>query len=116
LINDEDFWGQISMSANSTEETFKKTYLIYPQWGIVFFLMGGVFLLLIGLSASFLFGISATSDRVFATEALFSGILVEIVLKKIFKRRLVISPKVEIPFIYIWPLLCLYVFIVRPFE
>lgn len=104
------------MNDNSKNETLKNTYLIYPQWGMAFFIIGAAFLIIIGLSTRVLLGLSAASDRVFAIEALFSGILVEIVLRQVFKRKLVVAPKLEIPFAYIWPLLCLYVFFVRPFE
>ena len=98
------------------ENSLKTTYIIAPQWGVLFFLIGGAFLLVIGVAIRFLLGYSAASDQVFAIEALISGLAADLVIRRFIHRRLVIAPKVEIPFMYIWPLLCLYVFIMRPFE
>lgn len=101
---------------NPKGNKLKTTYLIFPHWGALFFLMGGGFLLVIGVSVRFLLELSAASDRVFAAEALISGLATELVFRWIMHRKLVVAPKVEIPFVYLWPLLCLYVFIARPFE
>jgi|GEM_PF-6974764 len=94
----------------------KNAYVIAPHWGGLFFVIGGAVLLIIGLSVWTLFGLSAASDQVFAIEALISGFSADIILKRFMRRKLLIAPKVGIPFMYIWPLLCLYVFIVHPFE
>jgi hypothetical protein len=103
------------MDDNPNKEGLKTTYLIYPQWSALFFVIGGAFLLLIGISVRFILDLSASSDRVFAVEALLSGLLVELVFRRVLNRKLVLVPKLEIPFIYFWPLLCLYVFIAQPF-
>jgi hypothetical protein len=94
----------------------KTTYVIAPHWGILFFLIGGAFLLLIGISVRFLIGLSSASDQVFAVEALISGIAADLMFRRFMHRKLVVAPKVEIPLIYVWPLLCIYVFIAQPFE
>ena len=104
--------------SNSDEQkkALKAAYLIYPHWGTAFFVMGGVILLVIGVSVRFLLGFSAASDVVFSIEALFSGLGVDFVFRRWFGRKLVAAPKVEIPLVYLWPALCLYVMIARPFE
>ncbi len=104
------------MDNNLKKEGLKSTYLVYPHWGALFFLIGGILLLVIGVSVRYILGLSAVSDRVFAIEALLSGLLAELVFRRRLNRKLVVAPKVEIPFFYLWPLLCLYVFIARPFE
>ena len=98
------------------ENKLKDTYLIFPQWGALWFLMGGGFLLAIGVSVRFLLGLSSASDQVFAIEALISGLATDFVFRRFMRRRLVVAPKVKIPFVYLWTLLSLYVFIARPFE
>lgn len=73
-------------------------------------------LLVIGVSVRFMLGFSAASDQIFAAEALISGVATDLLLRRFKQLRLLIAPKVEIPFVYLWSLLCLYVFIARPFE
>jgi hypothetical protein len=102
------------VSAKKNEKL--STYIIYPQWGLLFFIIGGAFLLVIGLAVRFILGYSAESDQVFAIEALISGIAADQVFRRLMHRKLVIAPKVEVPFIYVWPVLCVYVFLMRPFE
>lgn len=104
------------MSNNSKKKDLKSTYIIYPHWGAFFFLAGAVVLVVIGVSVFLILGLSASSDRVFASEALLSGLIVDLGFRHILNRKLVLAPKLEIPFIYLWPLLCLYVFIFCPFE
>jgi len=101
---------------NQKEKTLTTTYIIYPHWGALFFAIGGAILIVIGVLIRFLLALSAASDMVFAVEALISGLCAEIVFHKILHRKLIVAPKVKIPFICLWPLLCLYVFIARPFE
>jgi hypothetical protein len=99
-------------NANTNGSTFelKKAYLINPIWSGLFFIIGGVIVILIGVPVRFITGLSAASDQVFAVEALVSGLLTEQVFKYWLKRKLVLAPKVEIPFHYIWPWLCVYFF------
>lgn len=106
----------MSSDAGHEKNGLKTTHIIAPHWGALFFVIGGAFLLLIGVSVRFLLGFSAASDQVFAIEALISGLAADLVFRRFMRRRLVVAPKVEVPFVYIWPLLCLYVFIARPFE
>lgn len=91
-------------------------YIISPNWAAWFFLVGGMLLLVIGVSVRFMLGLSAAADQVFAVEALMSGVATDLFLRRFKRVRLLIAPKVEIPFAYLWALLCLYVFIARPFE
>lgn len=98
------------------KQVLKSVYFINPLYAGVFFVVGFIFLLVIGISVRFLLGYSAESDRVFAMEALVSGVLTDLVLRYVMHRRLMLLPKLPIPFIYLWPLLCLYVYIARPFE
>ncbi len=105
------------MMNNSTKkEDLKVTYIIYPHWAALFSLVGGVFVVVIGVSVWLISGLSASSDRVFAIEALLSGLLVDLGFRCILNRKLVLAPKLEIPFIYLWLLLCLYVFITQPLK
>jgi hypothetical protein len=61
-------------------------------------------------------GLSAASDKVFAIEALISGLAADFIFRRFLSRKLVFAPKVEIPLVYLWPFLCAIVFIARPFE
>lgn len=98
------------------EPTPKPVYVINPLYAGLFFVVGLAFLLVIGVSVRFVLGYSAASDRVFAIEALVSGVLANLVIRYAMHRRLMLIPKLPIPFIYFWPLLCLYIYIARPFE
>ncbi len=91
--------------------------LSQPYWHALFFVIGGVLLLVVGLTATLLFGVSAADDRVFAVEALISGLLADFLFfRRLMKRKLVLLAKPQIQFSYVWPLLCIYVFLARPFE
>ncbi len=98
------------------DEERKTTYIFFPQWGALFSLIGGAILIPIGLLVWFLLDLSAASDRVFAVEALISGLLADQVFRRLFRRNLMAIPKIKIPFVYVWILLCLYVFIAQPFD
>lgn len=94
----------------------KKAYIIYPHWLALFSILGGVLVIIIGVFVRFILGLSSSSDQVFAVNALIAGILVELGFRFWLKRPLVLAPKIEIPFYFIWPLICLYIFLARPFE
>jgi hypothetical protein len=97
-------------------ERLTVTHLIYPQWSILLLVVGGVTVVVLGVLAWLVLGVSATSDRVFAIEALLSGLSADqIFFRRFLRRRLVVAPKVAIPFLYLWPLVCLYVFLAQPF-
>lgn len=98
------------------KQSAKTGYIISPNWAAWFFLVGGMLLLVIGVLVRLLLGLSAASDQVFAIEALISGAATDLLFRHFKKLRLLIAPKVGVPFIYLWSLLCLYVFIARPFE
>ncbi len=86
-------------------------------WHALFFVVGGIFLLVVGLTATLLLGVSAADDRIFAVEALVSGLLAEFLFfRRVLHKRLALLLKPQILFVYVWPLLCLYVFVTRPFE
>jgi len=94
----------------------KPACIFAPKWGALFFLIGGAFLLVMGVLVRFLLGFSARSDQVFAIEALVTGVATDLVFRRFFRCRLVVAPKIDISFLYLWLLLCLYVFFIRPFE
>ncbi len=79
-------------------------------------MIGGAITVVVGVLVRFLLGFSAASDVVFGIDALIGGVSAEFVFRRVLGRKLVVAPKVEIPFLYVWPLLCLYVMIARPFE
>lgn len=86
-------------------------------WHALFFVIGGAILLVVGLTATLLLGVSAADDRIFAVEALISGLLTEFFFfRRLLSKRLALLLKPQILFVYVWPLLCLYVFVTRPFE
>lgn len=90
--------------------------LIYPHWAALFFLAGGALVVITGALVWMVTGLSAQSDQVFAVEALVAGLGVDIILRHFFRRRLVIAPKLNIPLTFLWPLLCMYVFIFQPLS
>ena len=92
------------------------TSILNPKWATIFFVLGGVILLAVGVVVFSLTGLSAASDRVFAVEALCAGMAAIVLIKLKFKRKLVVARAIPIPLYYIWPVLCLYVFAVSPFE
>ena len=98
------------------DPSVEMTSILNPKWGTIFFVLGGVILLIVGMVVFLLTGLSATSDRVFAIEALCAGLAAIVLIKLKFKRKLVFARAIPIPLYYIWPVLCLYVFAMRPFE
>jgi hypothetical protein len=104
-------------SQDKRDEELELISLIRPHWYALFFVSGAVILIVVGLSIGITTGLSAADDRVFAVEALISGLLAEfLVFRRLLKKRLVLILKWPVPFVYFWPLLCLYVFVARPFE
>ncbi|MDY6978437.1 MAG: hypothetical protein SV201_01035 [Pseudomonadota bacterium] len=81
-------------------------YLIYPQWAGLFVVGGFLILLIVGVTANYLFGLTAKDSVVFAVEALFSGLVVDVILRKTIRRRLVVAPKLKIPNLIVWPIIC----------
>ena len=94
----------------------RQVSLLRPQWHALFFVIGGAVLIAAGLLVTILTGLSSSSDQVFAIEALFSGLTTEIIFRKVLKKRLIFLEILPIPFFYFWPILCLYIFVFRPFE
>jgi hypothetical protein len=94
----------------------RDVYFTSPLWGTVFLFAGGAILLVVGLSATIVLGVSASSDRVFAIEALIAGLSLDFVLRHFFDRQFKLSRLIPVPLLYIWPLLCGYVWLARPFE
>ena len=87
-----------------------------PHWHALFFVIGAAVLIVVGLSVTVTTGLSSASDRVFAVEAMISGLITEVIFRKSFKKQLVFMESIPVPFIVFWPLLCLYVFVFTPFE
>ena len=98
------------------KESRELASILRPRWSATFFLIGLLILLAVGVCVVLLTGLSAASDRVFAVEALVAGMGAIAVIAIRWKRRLVISRRLPIPLFLIWPVLCLYVFIARPFQ
>jgi hypothetical protein len=98
------------------DRILEETPLIAPHWGLVFILIGGALLLVIGIPVRLILGLSGASDQVFAVEAFGSGIAADLLLRRFARRKLVVAPNVGIPLLYVWSLLCGYVFVARPFE
>jgi hypothetical protein len=90
--------------------------LSQPKWHLLFMLIGVAFLLPIGILVRLALGLSAVDDRVFAVEALASGLLAELVIRRLWRRRLILFEKAPVPFLLVWVALCAYVFIARPLE
>jgi len=61
-------------------------------------------------------GISMRSDFAFGLNALLSGVVVDVVTRKKFGRRLVISRKLQYSILSVWIPLCVYIMLARPFE
>lgn len=99
---------------NKKSVNLQPVYLIYPHWALCFFVFGGAVLLIIGLSASLLLGVSAESDKVYAIEALLAGLISDFLSRKILKRKPVLAPKFELPIWILWSSTCVYIFIFEP--
>ncbi len=104
------------MKSESQNSEIEKVYLIKPLWHLLFFVIGLIILILLGISIRFITGLSSADDRVFAFEALIADLLAEYVIKKWFSKELYLFPKLNFRFFYFWILLSLYVFIFQPFE
>ena len=104
------------MNPELENKDLEKVYLITPLWHLLFFVMGAFILILIGISVRLITGLSSSDDRVFAVEALVTGLLTEIVIKKWFHKELYLFPKLNLRFYYFWIFLSFYVFIFQPFE
>ena len=103
-------------SEGSNQTDLKYAPLREPHWHALFCLLGGLILLVIGVSVRFITGLSSADDRVFALEALISGIIADFLIRKLWHRRLIFLKSFPVPFVAGWFLLCLYVFVFRPFE
>lgn len=104
------------MKSEMENNEFGKVYLIKPFWHFLFFIIGLIVLLLIGIAVRLITGLSSVDDHVFAVEALVSGLLAELIIKKWFHKELYLFPKLNIRFYYFWIVLSLYVFVFQPFE
>lgn len=105
-----------SQHLNQNNPELEDAYIINPLWAGVFFILGGVITVSLGVLVFLTTDASAASDRVFAVEALAGGLATDYVLRRFAHKRLVVGPKLIIPFVWIWPLLCLYVFIFQPLS
>lgn len=105
-----------SQPSNPGTADLQNAYIINPLWAGVFFILGGVLTVVIGVLVFLTTNASAASDQVFAVEALVGGLATDFLLRRYAHRRLVVGPKLTIPFAWIWPFLCLYVFIFQPLS
>ncbi len=90
--------------------------ILNPRWSAAFFLIGLLILIAVGVPVVLLTGLSAASDRVFAVEAFVAGMGAIAAIAIYWNRRLVVSKRLPVPLFLIWPVLCLYVFVARPFQ
>lgn len=90
--------------------------MLNPKWAALFFFGGGAVLIVLGVLVWLLSGFSAASDRVFAMEALVSGLSVIGFIRFRLHRLPILEPIMKIPFVYVWLTLCAYVFFLTPFE
>lgn len=118
MLNGANAFGKPDLEAlaGAKGKEIRDVCLDEPHWHALFFVIGGAVLLAIGLTVRFTTGLSAADDRVFAVEALASGLVVDFMFRKLLHKRLTLIAAWPTRFIYVWPLLCLFVFIVRPFE
>ncbi len=105
------------MSGNEADSADSRyAAMANPKWAALFFFGGGAVLVVLGVLVRLLLGLSAASDRVFAVEALISGLAVIGFIHYRFGRKPLVALKLKIPFVYVWVILCSYVFFFRPFE
>ena len=90
------------MSVSQKNHQLQRAYLIKPQWHVIFFILGLIILILIGIPVRFITGLSSADDKVFAVEALIAGLLTEVVIKKWFHKELYLFPKLNLRFTYFW--------------
>jgi hypothetical protein len=84
-------------------------------WGPVFLAMAIGISIALHILVFLTTGLSASSDVVFGSEALVSGIASFLILRKTMRLELVPFEKLRISFLWIWIPLCLYVILVQPF-
>jgi hypothetical protein len=86
-----------------------------PFWGAVFLAIGFAVSIPIAITLRLMTGLSASSDVVFGSEALLSGVVSDLILRYGFHRKLVPWERFKVSFLWIWMPLCLYVIIAQPF-
>lgn len=112
------FQAEITVVDRKEEQSENSRYaaMINPAWAALFFLGGGAVLLALHVCVFLLTGASIASDRLFAAEAFVSGLGIIGFVRFRLHRRLVVAEQLKIPFVFLWALLCVYVFFVRPFQ
>lgn len=97
--------------------TLIDTSLMKPHFHAIFFFSGYFVAVVIHIPLWFFLGLSVADDRVFALEALLAGIAVDqFVFRRFLKIRLVVLERAPFSFLWLWALLCGYVFFSQPFE
>ena len=85
-----------------------------PLWLGVFMVLAMLFSLL-PFALGFVAGLSVSNTSVFGIYALLGGVLADLLLRRKFRRALVVFRAPHIPFVTLWIVLCAYVIVVRPF-
>jgi hypothetical protein len=86
-----------------------------PSWGIIFLAIGFAVSIPIALMIRLTTGLSASSDIVFGAEALVSGVISDLILRRGLHRTLIPWERLNVSFLWIWIPLCLYVVLAQPF-
>ena len=86
-----------------------------PQWLTIFFAIS-IPASLVPFLIGFTLGLSVSSDIVFGSYALMSGIFADIIIRRKFGRLLIVLRKPRTPFVILWVLLCLYVMLFKPLQ
>ncbi len=98
------------------ESTHSYVNIIFaPHWGTAFIILSAV-ISLVPMLIGFYLGFSVASDQVFAVYALISGVISDQILRMKFNIYLMISTKLKISFIWLWFLLCIYIFLANPLS
>lgn len=100
----------------ATREPMKNVYFFEGVWSLVYVAASVAISVILLIFVLFPSGLSVTSDTVFGSLAMVSGVSVDVVLRRHFNRRVLISSKLPAPILYVWIPLCLYVLIAHPFE
>lgn len=99
-------------NAAPMQEAFATT-----AWGGMWLSLAiGVSIAIAVLNVALATGLSASSDTVFGAEALIGCIAAEVILRKMWRRRLLVSERLPVGILWLWIPACLYVMIAHPFQ
>jgi len=88
--------------------------LTEPHW-VAAFMALAVVLSFVPFAVGFVMGLSVTNTSVFGAYALISGVLADLLFRRILRKVLVVVRSPNIPFVALWVGLCAYVIVFTPF-